>query len=302
MPSLWRRVVGSKKARHGEVVSTASTSPLPAGEPYQPDDETTSSTTRLHYITTGYGMQLLRQVHLIDPLHSPSWSGQQRTPQLPPSILHLLESTFALAPEAAVLLPPHIITPTHNPNMLAIRGLLLDTIKHVGPAMDSPGGSSSLNSQYLPPKWLTKLAVSPNSTTLREAPLVASPPSLHRPNPQIALQEKYHDFMQTVFLLAFQALNSPDSSPESSPKTPAIKPLFSSIRMCVTEAGYFGLVPQSVRPGDNIFMVERDAPKSVFVVRRHPVHGFFLWNGVVYVHRLAEVVGNEFATDRIVVG
>lgn len=298
MPSLWRRVVRSRKDHH-DSLSTSSTSPQPSKEVYQPKDESTNSETRLHYIITGYGMQLLRQVHLVDPLHSPSWSGQQRTPQLVPSILHLLESTFALTPEAAVLLPQHIITPTHNPNMLAIRGLLLDTIKHIGPAMDIPSNSST----YLPPKWLTKLAVSPNSTTLREAPLVASPPCLHRPNPQVALQQKYHDFIQTVFLLAFQSLNSPESSPDSSAsKIPAIKPLFASIRMCVTEAGYFGLVPQSARPGDNIFMVERDALKSVFVVRRHPVHGFFLWNGVVYVHRLAEVVGNENATDRIVVG
>lgn len=289
MPSLWRRVVRSKKDHEGGT--PPSVSPQPSKESYQPDDELTSIDTRLHYINTGYGMQLLRQVHLVDPLHSPSWSGIQRTPSSPPSILHLLESTFNLSPEAAVLLPPNIITPTHNPNILAIRGLLLDTIKHVGPAFDSPYNPSP---PHKPPKWLTKLAIlTNNNSPLRSlSHNMATPPSLKpRPNPQTALQEKYHDFLSTVFLLVSASLDPPLS-----------KMLFTSIRLIVTEAGYFGLAPQSARVGDHIFMVERDALKSCFLVRRHPVHGFFLWNGVCYVHQLAEGVENEMATDRIVVG
>lgn len=298
MPSLWQRIVRSKKDH--EARPTPGESPHPSKKIYQPDDETTSSDTRLHYINTGYGMHLLRHVHLVDPLQSPSWSGVQRTTPSTPSILHRLEATANLTPEAATLLQPGIINPTHNPAILAVRGLLLDTIKHVGPALDSPA-----TSPYRPPKWLTKLAITTNSTTLRELPLnIAANPSRGslraRNNPQAALQEKYDDFMHTVFVLALAAGDAEDDLKTNSKTAP--KALFTNIHMCVTEAGYFGLVPQSARAGDNIFMVERDAMKSLFVVRRHPVHGFFLWNGIVYVHRLAEVVSNEHATDRIMLG
>jgi hypothetical protein len=272
---------------------------------YQQEDQTSSSEARLHHLSSGNAMHLLRRVHLVDPLQSPSWSGAQRTTPEHPNILHLIEASASDRPDAASPLQPGVINLSHDPNILAIRGLLLDTIKHVGPTFDqTPTNSSSSNPHpYKPPKWLTKLAITNNSTTLREVPLnIAANPShgslKSRTNPQAALQEKYDDFMSTLFTL----INTHNNSQTSKLPPPTAKTLFTDIRMCVTEAGYFGIVPPSTRTGDHIFMVERDAGKSLFVVRRHPVHGFFLWNGLCYVHRLAEVVGNENATDRIMVG
>lgn len=238
-------------------------------------------------------MQLLRRVHLVDPLQSPSWSGVQRSTQENSSVLHLIVKEACKSPNASELLQPGIVNLTSDPNILVVRGLLLDTIKHVGPVLDQyPTDRHS----YKPPKWLVKLAITNNSAALREVPLNIAANTMRNPtkpraSPQKALQEKYDEFMTSIFTLV-------DIHNAKAPP----KAFFADIRMCVTEAGYFGLVPPSTRTGDNIFMVERDALKSLFVVRKHPVHGFFLWNGLIYVHYLAEAVSNLHATDRIVIG
>lgn len=185
---------------------------------------------------------------------------------------------------------------TGDANILSVRGLLLDNIKHIGPVTEQ----RTVNPQsYKPPKWLTKLVVTKNSVAIRGVSLAntANPSngSLKlKESPQDALQEKYDDFMATIFAIVKGQRQS------SQPQKP--KDLFADISMCVTDTGYFGLVPPSTQPGDKIFMVERDPLKSVFVVRKHPVHGFFVWNGLVYIHSMAQVVRNEYATDRILIG
>jgi hypothetical protein len=264
-----------------------------------------------YFVQSGQGMQLLRQVHLRDPLLSPSWSGVERTLHGSSSILNLIEEKTRDHPYANDLLPRGIVELTNNPNILSVRGALLDTVKHLGTVMDQ----SAIDEQsHEPPKWLSKLAISANALVLREVP-VNIPPGSPRQNgksrqtPHSALMGKYNDFTSFVFGRLDTALYPPSQSAPKKTDTHrhsaqfwTSSKRFEHVKMCVTERGFFGLVPPSAKPGDHIFMIERDMLKSMFIVRKHPVHGIYLWNGLVYVHNMADMVNNTYATDRICVG
>jgi hypothetical protein len=291
MPSLWRRIRQSKSKAESTSGKLYESDGSEIGSDSSKGLESASNELPQNLVRNGRAMQLLRQVHLVDPVHSPSWSGLQRTDQTSPSILHLVTQEPLDPSGLFEVLQPGIVDLANNPNMICVRGLLLDTLKHIGPVADQ---QNTIDGSHEPPKWLRKLAVSTNSAALRDTPLnvVADTPRKSRLSPRAVLQEKYEDFMVSIFGLIENHLK----------KLPKPSIIFDNVKMCVTAAGFFGLVAPCARVGDNIFMVEQDRQCSVFVVRKHPVHGFYLWNGMVYIHHLAESVDNTYATDRIIVG
>lgn len=291
MASLWRKIRQPRKGSKAEFTQSKlyESEDSDISSDYTRGLENASNELPQNLVRNERSMQLLRQVHLVDPVHSPSWSGLQRSNQTTPNTLHLITQEPLNIGEPYDALQPGIVELTANPNMIAIRGLLLDTIKQIGPVADP---SSIADNSHEPPKWLRKLAVSSNSAALRPLNVADGGAQKSRQSPRTTLQEKYEDFMVGIFGL----LENHEAKLSKSVTA------FENVKMCVTSAGFFGLVPPCTRVGDNVFMIEKDRLQSAFVVRKHPVHGFFLWNGMCYVHFLAETVDNTYATDRIIVG
>lgn len=266
------------------------------------------------FVQTGQAMQLLRRVHLTDPFYSPSWSGLRRGMHEKPSFLSIVEEQVWSISEALEPLNPGIIELTRDQNKLVIRGLLLDTITHLGPICDQ----SRFSGQALePPKWLTKLATSYTTSAPRASPGdvisgSSTAASKSGPSSQATLQVRYNDFTTSLLSLLDAPHDPVTSHAQGSRQLPpsqtspnhgaASNQYFENVKLCVTEAGFLGLVPPSTRAGDSIFMVEQDMLKSMFVVRKHPVHGFYLWNGLACIYDLTEAVDNTHATIRILVG
>jgi hypothetical protein len=55
-------------------------------------------------------------------------------------------------------------------------------------------------------------------------------------------------------------------------------------RFCITQDGFFAMVPQNSWPDDAIFTVRGDEHKATFVVRKDEARGGYQWIGHAYVH------------------
>jgi hypothetical protein len=65
--------------------------------------------------------------------------------------------------------------------------------------------------------------------------------------------------------------------------------MLATSRFCVTEAGFFGMVPRLTRPGDMIFTIQGDEQRATFVVRKDMARDSYQWLGHAYVHDIWSV-------------
>lgn len=73
-------------------------------------------------------------------------------------------------------------------------------------------------------------------------------------------------------------------------------------RFCVTEDGYFGMVPDHTEVGDSILVLEEDEKKATFIVRKCPGEQSYKWIGQTYIHHIWEVLDyDELQWDDIVI-
>jgi len=65
--------------------------------------------------------------------------------------------------------------------------------------------------------------------------------------------------------------------------------MLATSRFCVTEDGFFGMVPRLTRPGDMIFTIQGDEQRATFVVRKDMARDSYQWLGHAYVHDIWSV-------------
>jgi Heterokaryon incompatibility protein (HET) len=66
--------------------------------------------------------------------------------------------------------------------------------------------------------------------------------------------------------------------------------MLATSRFCVTEGGFFSMVPRNTRSGDMIFTIRGDEQRAMFVVRKDAARDSYQWIGHAYVHDIWSVL------------
>ena len=246
-----------------------------------------------HFIRGGFGVQLLRLTCLSDKSANilPSWIPEFKNSSSKAIVSYQTEMLNSNIPSSCIRL-------AQNEDFLLLQGYKLDRIKVIG--MEKPADRSDRRDWILQVESLTADIVNyPTGQSVEEAKwrTIIANKTLEGEIPPAGYADMYQSFREIE-------LNPGKRNPrETIPiELSKIRPRASTFaaavgkilfaRFCISNDGFFGLVPHATQVGDIIFTFQEDREAETFILRKNYNDCYYTWVGYAYIHDILR--GRQF--------